>query len=237
MNFNPATGEVFGEPGPAEAPEPSEDEFPAPHEDADTAGIDFEVFARDAAELAGEHLGIRLSAGGFRQLVIDGDAPAPIPGTDRWSQKAVMEWVARKLSMAEGKAEGTETESKPVHRDVFDFWDRTYSVYYEVFNTTPNALRRASPELTWCRKWWLHRGVVGRITAAWYAWEAAHAEGGAAISAWILEHADRHFDRIMAENGPLRECKEKHTDALDIYPTDPAPESLRTPTEDEGEKE
>lgn len=243
MNFNPATGEVFGEHDPAEAPGPCEGEFPATHADADSsAGIDFEVFARDAAELAGEHLGIRLSAGGFRQLVIDGDAPAPIPGTDRWSQKAVMEWVARKLSTAEAedegnKAEDSEKESKPVHHDVFDFWDRTYSVYYEVFNTTPNALRRASPEMAWCRKWWLHRGVVGRITAAWYAWEAAHAEGGAAISAWILEHADRHFDRIMAENGPLRECKGEHTDALDIYPTDPVPESLRTPTEDEGEME
>lgn len=140
-------------------------------------------------------------------------------------------------SDVEVDAEPAEPEAKPVHRDVFDFWDRTFSAYYELFDTTPNALRRNSPHVTWCRKWWLHRGVVGRVTAAWFAWEAAHAEGGAAISAWILEHADRHFDRIMAPDGPLRECKGEHTDALDIYPTDPAPDSLRTPTEDEGEME
>lgn len=202
------------------------------------AGPDFELFARDAAELAGELLGIRLTAGGFRQLVIDGDAPAPIHGTERWSQKAVKAWADRKLAAAAEEGEDTavdpEAEAKPVHRDLYDFWERTYSVYYELHDMTPNALAKAKPGMTWCRKWWLHRSVVGRINAAWFAWEVAHAEGGAAISAWILEHADRHFDRIMAENGPLRMCKGEHSDALDVYPTEPAPEALRTPTEEEG---
>lgn len=201
---------------------------------------DFELFARDAAEVAGELLGIRLTAGGFRQLVIDGDAPAPITGTDRWSQKAIKAWADTKLAAQEAADEHLEEpdgeqEGKPVHRDVYDFWERTFSVYYELHDTTPNVKDRYEPGMTWCRKWWLHRGVVGRLTACWYAWEVAHAQGGTAISAWILEHADRHFDRIMAGDGPLRSCKSDHSDALDVYPTDPAPEALRTPSEDEGE--
>ncbi|MCA4135479.1 DUF4913 domain-containing protein [Arthrobacter sp. M4] len=209
---------------------------------AKSSGVDFELFARDAADLAGEELGIRLSAGGFRQLVINGQAPAPIPGTDRWSQKSVMDWVAREIATAEAAAEDgeqkedSEKDETPVHADVFDFYERTFRIYYELHDTTPNALQRERPVMTWCEKWWLHRSVVGRLTAAWYAWEAAHAEGGSAISGWILEHADRHFDRIMADTGPLRMCKSEHTDALDVYPAQPVPESLRlADTNEEGE--
>lgn len=213
--------------------------LPAP---AKASGVDFELFARDAADLAGEELGIRLTAGGFRKLVINGQAPPPIPGTDRWSQKSVMDWVAREIANAEAaaedgdEAEDGEKEETPVHVDVFDFYERTFRIYYELHDTTPNALQRDRPIMTWCQKWWLHRGIVGRLTAAWYAWEAAHAEGGSAISAWILEHADRHFDRIMAEDGPLRMCKSEHKDALDVYPAEPVPESLRlADTNKEGE--
>ncbi|MDO5867124.1 MULTISPECIES: DUF4913 domain-containing protein [Paenarthrobacter] len=209
---------------------------------AESSGVDFELFARDAADLASEQLGTKFTAVGFRQLVINGQAPAPIPGTDRWSQKSVMDWVAREIATAEAaaengdEAEDGEEEEAPVHKDVFDFYERTFSLYYELHDTTPNVKTRTQPVMAWCRKWWLHRGVVGRLTAAWYAWEAAHSEGGSAISAWILEHADRHFDRIMAEDGPLRKCKSEHTEALDVYPAEPVPESLRLPdTNEEGE--
>lgn len=206
-------------------------------------GLDFELLAREAAELVGDRLGTRLSATGFRQMVLDGEAPPPIAGTDKWSQKAVSAWLDHSEAEAEDEDsqnesdEEGEEENQPVHRDVYDFWERTFAPYYELHDVSPNPLTQNRPQVTWCRKWWLHRGVVGRINAAWFAWEVAYAEGGAAISAWILEHSDRHFDRIMAEEGPLRLCKSNHSDALDIYPTDPAPAALRTTNSNGGQND
>jgi hypothetical protein len=46
------------------------------------------------------------------------------------------------------------------------------------------------------------------------------------VSTWILDHADRHFDRIMAEGGPLSECRSNHANQMVRYPTDPLPEGL-----------
>lgn len=237
MKFDPESGELL--PGPAGA-EPDDDYQPAADNEDGSAGahleVDFKLWARDAAELAGELLGRKVTTAGFRQMVMAGAAPLPIDGTEQWSQRSVMDWMARQIAEDGEEAEDSEKEEAPVHKDVFDFYERTFCIYYELHDTTPNALQRDRPTITWCQKWWLHRGVVGRLTAAWYAWEAAHAEGGSAISAWILEHADRHFDRIMAETGPLRACKSEHTDALDIYPSEPVPESLRlAETNEEGE--
>lgn len=202
--------------------------------------VDFTLWARDAAELATELLGRKITTAGFRHLVLTGHAPLPIEGTEQWSQKAITEWTDSENAAAadadEHDGDGGE-DAKPAHTDVFDFYERTYAIYYELHDTTPNALQRERPVMSWCHKWWLHRSVVGRLTAAWYAWEAAHADGGSAISAWILEHADRHFDRIMAEDGPLRMCKQQHTDSLDVYPAEPVPESLRLPDTDEDEGE
>lgn len=210
------------------------------------SGLDFELFARDAAELVGEQLGYRLTQSEFRQLVMDGEAPAPTSGTDgnaRWSQAALAAWISEKreadaAAAGDDSSDGAKDEPKPVHEDVYDFYGRTFSLYYELHDTTSNAMTREKPIMSWCQKWWLHRGVVGRLTAAWYAWEVAHAEGGSAISAWILEHADRHFDRIMAEDGPLRMCKSDHSDALDVYPAEPVPEPLRLKdNEEKGEQQ
>ncbi|MFK4299439.1 hypothetical protein ABH924_004622 [Arthrobacter sp. GAS37] len=207
-------------------------------------GKDFYLTAAEAASLFSETVGGKITVAAFRRMVMAGDAPAAAVhagGTAKWSQAALDAWLTDSL-LKPGQAPAPEVEvpgeaeeeAKPVHRDVYDFYARTFSVYYELHDAAPNAKNRAHPQMTWCTKWWLHRSVVGRINAAWFAWEVAHAEGGTAISAWILEHADRHFDRIMAENGPLRMCKSDHSDALDVYPTEPAPEALRTPTEDEG---
>ncbi|MDP9988621.1 hypothetical protein J2S98_003809 [Arthrobacter oryzae] len=241
MRFDPKSGELLD---PEEVPEPGADMSGIPEEESNHFGmpdVDFKLWARDAAELASELLGQKITTAGFRHKVMNGDAPLPIDDTEQWSQKDVMQWAAAEIAAAEATDSEENTEDagkdpKPVHADVFDFYERTFRIYYELHDTTPNALQRERPILTWCEKWWLHRGVVGRLTAAWYAWEAAHAEGGSAISAWILEHADRHFDRIMAEDGPLRMCKSQHTDSLDVYPAEPVPESLRLPdTDEEGE--
>lgn len=235
MRFDLETGELLT---PDEAQDPENTESPDSVNDGGEApdgegtgfvpDVDFTLWARDAAELATELLGRKITTAGFRHLVLTGHAPLPIRDTEQWSQKAVTEWVDRQNAITEAGA-GEGEDAKPVHADVFDFYERTYALYYELHDTTPNAMQRERPIMSWCQQWWLHRSVVGRLTAAWYAWETAHADGGSAISAWILEHADRHFDRIMADDGPLRMCKGQHTDSLDVYPADPVPDSLRTP--------
>ena len=129
----------------------------------------------------------------------------------------------------DGAVEGVEaTESaEPKHRDVYEFFERTYSPYYELADARISALKRDSPLMSWCDQWWVHRSVVARLVASWYAWEDAFAAGGGAMSSWILEHADRHHEKIMAEDGPFRKCKSGHTDDLDEYRTLPAPDGLR----------
>jgi hypothetical protein len=77
-----------------------------------------------------------------------------------------------------------------------------------------------------CRQWWNHESVMMRMTALWQGYEVAYAEGGGAMSTWMLDHADRHFDRIMAEGGPLTECRSDHGSQMVRYPTDPLPEGL-----------
>ncbi len=113
------------------------------------------------------------------------------------------------------------------HMDVYEFFERTYSPYYELADARISALNREKPLTSWCDQWWLHRSVVARMVASWYAWEDAYAAGGGAMSSWILEHADRHYDRVMSEDGPFRKCKSGHTDDLDEYRTLPAPDGLR----------
>ncbi|MDJ0318604.1 DUF4913 domain-containing protein [Arthrobacter antibioticus] len=127
-----------------------------------------------------------------------------------------------------GSQDGEEAQAaEPKHQDVYEFFERTYSPYYELADARMSALKRDSPLMSWCDQWWLHKSVVGRMVAAWYAWEDAFAAGGGAMSSWILEHADRHYDRVMSEEGPFRKCKSGHTDDLDEYRTIAAPDSLR----------
>ena len=124
--------------------------------------------------------------------------------------------------------DGEETQAaESKHRDVYEFFERTYSPYYELADARISALNREKPVTSWCDQWWVHRCVVARLVAAWYAWEDAFAAGGGAMSSWILEHADRHYEKIMSDEGPFRKCKSGHTDDLDEYPTIPAPPSLR----------
>lgn len=208
--------------------------------------IDFKLFARDAAEFATEKLGYKISASGFRQLVIAGVAPAPVNGSDTnalWSQVELSEWIneLQEEESSEDKSEDSKEESKAVHTDVYEFYERTFSVYYELHNSNKSRIEAQEDEqaggLHWCPQWWEHRSVVGRLTAAWYAWEAAHADGGAAMSSWILEHADRHFDRITSHNGPFHKCWDGHTSTMTVFPTDPIPEDLRDSDLTEGEEE
>lgn len=232
IDFDPETGET-----------PSTDQLDAGISREDAVVVDFQLNAREAAEYVSDQLGELVSASAFRQLVMVGKAPAPISGTDFraiWSQAALSGWSTEQLMAAISEADSsTEPEAEeppgPRHVTVYDFFERTYSPYYQLHDTNTFVLKKNEPVLVWCDRWWLHKSVVGRLVAAWYAWEDAHVAGGGAISSWILEHADRHFDRIMAEDGPFRKCKPGHTEDVGEYPTEPCPPALRLEDDDSEE--
>lgn len=214
--FDPVTGELL----------PPEDPTPV-------SGMDFHLNARDVAEYLTERLGQHISAGTFRQLVMVGEAPRPLAGNDFkavWSQAALSAWVNEQLEAAadETAADEQAPAAQAQHRDVYDFFEKTFSPYYELHVAKRNVMDTHGKEaLTWCAQWWLHKSVVARLVAAWYAWEDAYAAGGGAMSSWILEHGDRHFERIMADGGPFEKCKTDHTEGMSEYPTEPAPTPLR----------
>jgi predicted DNA-binding transcriptional regulator AlpA len=206
--------------------------------DASPDGKDFYLSASEAAALVSEEIGERITVAGFRRMVMTGQAPEAMlqaGGTSKWSQQALDAWLQDSTNTPEAGAEAEEPEGaapeeevpQPKHVSVFEFFEKTYSAYYELYDGRLAVLQQnGKPVMVWCQHWWLHKSVLGRVTAAWYAWEDSFTSGGGAMSSWILEHADRHFDRIMAEDGPFRKCKTEHTDDLLEYPTEPCPDAL-----------
>lgn len=232
--FDPVTGELL----PPDGFDPATGEVLPPEDPAPVAGMDFHLNARDAAEYVTERLGQHISASTFRQLVMVGQAPPPLSGNDFkaiWSQAALSAWVEDQLEAADETAEdGQAPKAKAQHRDVYDFFEKTYSPYYELHVAKPNVMNAHGKEnISWCKQWWLHTSVVARLVAAWYTWEDAYAAGGGAMSSWILEHGDRHFERIMADGGPFEKCKTEHTEGMGEYPTEPAPAALRLQDDEE----
>lgn len=123
--------------------------------------------------------------------------------------------------------EETEEAPEPAFRTVYDFYEGIYGPMYEHFDSAPGVMaQRGTTGIRWCRRWWNHQSVMMRLTALWQGYEVAYAEGGGAVSTWMLDHADRHFDRIMADGGPLSECRSDHGNQMVRYPTDPLPEGL-----------
>lgn len=208
--------------------------------EASPDGRDFYLSAAEAAALLSEAVGQRITVAMFRRMVMAGEAPAAIlqaGGTAKWSQAALDEWITQQEPRSsEGEVGPEEEPPAPKHENVYEFFENTYSPYYELHDSKVTPLNEAKPVVVWCEQWWLHKSVVGRLVAAWYAWEDAYTAGGGAMSSWILEHADRHFDRIMAEIGPFRKCKKGHTDEMGEYITEPCPPALRLPDDEETEE-
>jgi hypothetical protein len=128
---------------------------------------------------------------------------------------------------AEAGPDESEEPPEPAFWTVYDFYNGIYGPLYEHFDSSPGVLaQRGTPDIRWCNQWWNHESVMMRMIALWQGYEAAYAEGGGAVSTWMLDHADRHFDRIMAAGGPLSKCKSDHGDQMVRYPTDPLPEGL-----------
>ena len=123
-----------------------------------------------------------------------------------------------------------EEEVEPAYSTVYDFYEGIYGPLYEHFDSAPGAMgQRTQTNGTttrWCSQWWNHESVMMRMIALWQGYEAAYNEGGGAVSTWILDHADRHFDRIMDPKGPLSKCTTNHTEGMTRYPTESVPEGL-----------
>ncbi|SUE27729.1 DUF4913 domain-containing protein [Nocardia farcinica] len=77
---------------------------------------------------------------------------------------------------------------------------------------------------TWCSQWWAHRAVSVRIAALHEAFEAARAQGGAAVSTFVTRHVDSHMRTILdAANGPLHRCNRTHHTPHPSLTADPVP--------------
>lgn len=124
----------------------------------------------------------------------------------------------------------TEEEIEPAYSTVYDFYEGIYGPLYEHFDSAPGAMGQRNQTngttTRWCSQWWNHESVMMRMIALWQGYEVAYNEGGGAVSTWILDHADRHFDRIMDAKGPLSKCATDHTEGMTRYPTQPAPGEL-----------
>lgn len=211
------------------------EEADAADSDSSADGKDFFLSAAEAAALVSEETGKKVTVAMFRRMVMDGIAPPAVlqtRGTSNWSQATLDAWIketqqeestpgpSQEIAPVDaGQASESDEEAEPKHSNVFEFFDETFSLLYELYDTQPGVKQRDTPVLVWCPMWWVHKSVLGRVTASWYAWEDSYASGGGAMSSWILEHADRHFDRIMAEDGPFRRCKGGHNKVLEKYPT------------------
>lgn len=237
----PGTGLLFDEPDTEQGVDTSTGEITdttdSPIPEADSEDHGFELTAAEAASLVTERAG-KLSAVSFKSMVARGDAPKPSSWagqTPLWSLDDLEPWIQGLPSK-----EGDEPEPEPVpepaeetpdpepaFRTVYDFYEGIYGPLYEHFDSRPGVLaQRGTAPIRWCKQWWNHESVMMRLTALWQAYEVAYAEGGGAVSTWMLDHADRHFDRIMAEGGPLSECRSDHGNNMTRYPVDPLPEGL-----------
>lgn len=114
-------------------------------------------------------------------------------------------------------AETQESEDEPenMYEDIYTFFSSELHPFY--IRESPFVQDKSTDDtkrsLAWCPQWWLHVEAVSRISALWHGWEKSRLESGAALSTWILDHADRHMDRLLNPQGPFRYCspKDGHT--------------------------
>lgn len=67
--------------------------------------------------------------------------------------------------------------------------------------------RRISNRNRWCPHWSTHPEVVARLRVLCASWLQVTRHGDAlALSAWMLDHLDRHLDRLMDADGPFAGC-------------------------------
>lgn len=109
------------------------------------------------------------------------------------------------------------------------------TIYENVVEFVENYLgpvyRRHVSDLSdaqWCPEWWKHAEATIRLDALWRAWEYYRLDGGAGISVWLNDHADRHMRRLLDQRGPFTYCNvgDGHQDMLDPMPLKSPPPHL-----------
>jgi hypothetical protein len=84
--------------------------------------------------------------------------------------------------------------------------------------------RRLSNTRRWCSHWAQHPEAVGRLTTLWRSWEQSQAAGDPlALSAWYLDHLDRHLAVLLSADGPFAGCSPQRHNArppLDTRPVE-----------------
>lgn len=186
----------------------------APEADTDSQeepAIDFLLAARDASGFLSETLGRRIHAAAFRQLVMDGNAPAPFQTTDgtaKWSMRALHTW-AQEILVAEAEAEADALldplEEATKEGSAFAAWVHERLHRLESFDDRTGG---------WCSQWWDHPEAVDRFHALWLAYTAAESEGE--LSGWWVNHWDRQFTFLFSKSGVFSQCADgRHKNATD----------------------
>lgn len=82
----------------------------------------------------------------------------------------------------------------------------------------------------WCDSWWLHPLALTRLRALWQSWEVANAEGGSAMSKWLMYDFDHHATKLTTKGGPFHECHNgQHRTGMNTIK--PAPDDVELPPE------
>lgn len=183
--------------------------------------LDFLLGAQEAAALASDILRRKITVPAFRQLVIDGDAPAAAETTDgtaKWSLRALRAWAQAVLAAeAEAAAQIDPAEEAAKERNAFVHWVRERLDRFESHDDRTGE---------WCRQWWDHPEAVDRFHALWLAYMAAEAEDE--LSGWWVNHWDRHFAFLFSKSGVFSQCAGgMHKNAADRrkLPYEPPPDS------------
>lgn len=173
------------------------------------SGPDFLLAARDASGFLTETLGRRIHTASFRQLVMDGHAPAPFQTTDgtaKWSMRALHTWAEEVLAAeAEAAALLDPREEAAKESKAFTSWVRERLHRFESHDDRTGQ---------WCSQWWDHPEAVDRFHALWVAYIAAESEGE--LSGWWVNHWDRHFAFLFSKSGVFSQCAAgEHKDFTD----------------------
>lgn len=128
----------------------------------------------------------------------------------------------------EGQAEAQAEEPENVYDDPYSFFTAELHPLYARVSHKEQEIEAGKQRFAWCPQWWRHVEAVTRINALWHAWEKSRLEDGAAMSTWLLDHADRHMDRLLSPDGPFAYCtaKDGHVSSAVPFLVDEYPDGL-----------
>lgn len=145
------------------------------------------------------------------------------------SLKAGSPVAHRNVNTESGDAQEAETEEpENIYDDPYSFFAAELHPLYARVSHKEQEIEAGKQRFAWCPQWWRHVEAVTRISALWHAWEKSRLEDGAAMSTWLLDHADRHMDRLLSPDGPFAYCtaKDGHVSSAVPFLVDEYPDGL-----------